>query len=113
MGGKNKIEFRIEVQQDDIEVRGNALASGDDAEDKRCEDAIIERLNSGDVWAWACVRVVAFIPGVDLTGDAYLGACCYADEEDFKRDGYYRDMCGEAKTELLKKIEDVKKLKLA
>lgn len=71
------IEYKIEVFQDDMEVRGNALDSGDTAEDKRVEDAILKRLDRGDVWAWATVRVVASIPGIDVEGDDYLGACCY------------------------------------
>ena len=44
--------YTIEVTaaQDDIPVRGNAMASGDDATDRECEDDILTRLDSGDVW---------------------------------------------------------------
>ena len=104
------IEYKIELQEEHIPVRGNALASGDDAEDKRVEDEIINRLNCGDMWAWCSVRVVAYIPGIDLEGDDYLGGCCYTDENDFKQCGYFEDMKKQAKTDLLNKINAVKAL---
>ena len=98
------VTYRIEVEQDDVEVRGNALASGDDAEDKACEDEILERLNRGDVWAWASVCVVAECEGFE--GRDYLGCCCYDDEEDFKQPGgYYDDMKKRARADLLTELK--------
>ena len=95
--------FVIEViaEQDDCEVRGNALASGDDAADRECEDTIIERLNNGDVWAWASVAVKVSHPAwPEIEGVDYLGCCSYADEADFTAyDGYYPDMVREAPNE--------------
>lgn len=101
------VQFEIEVEEDHIPVRGNALASGDDAEDKRVEDEIIARLENEDVWAWASVRMVATWRG--LTADDYLGACCYKDEDDFKKDGYYEDMKNNAYNSLLRQITDLSK----
>ena len=75
-----QVEYRIEVEQDDQPVRGNALDSGDPDYDKKVEGEIIERLDRGDVWAWASIRVVAFVPG------------------------YYPDMIDAARAELFHKI---------
>ena len=70
------------TQEDDCPVRGNALASGDDAYDKKVEDEILERLDNGDVWAWAVVEVRAGYG--DLSASDYLGACSYESEKDFR-----------------------------
>lgn len=90
----SEVTFSIHVEQDDTQVRGNAIASGEDHLDKRVEDEILARLNDGDVWAWASVRVCAEYRGA--TGDAYLGGCSYDDEEAFKACDYYSEMCQEA-----------------
>jgi hypothetical protein len=86
---------RIIATQDDTRVRGNALASGDEEEDRRYEDMILERLDAGDVWAWAQVEVQASLPD-GRTGSAYLGGCSYDDENNFKEGGYYEDLIAEA-----------------
>jgi hypothetical protein len=98
-----EIEYRLYATQDDLQVRGNALVSGDDDDDRQAEDEIIERLESGDVWAWASVKVEAVIEvdGEEITGEDYLGACSYADYRDFiEPGGYYDDMKVEAKNDL-------------
>lgn len=94
-----EITYRIEVEQDDIPVRGNASATDDHEADKKLEDEIIRRLNQGDVWAWASVCVIAECEG--FIGKAYLGGCCYEDEADFTRDdGYYPQLKEEALEDL-------------
>lgn len=88
---EDEVTYTLDVQPEDIPVRGNALASGDDEEDRRAEDEIIERLEAGDVWAWASVVVRAEWNG--FVGQDYLGGCSYANEDDFKAPGgYYDDM---------------------
>lgn len=101
-----EIEYRIAAQQDDTPVRGNAMASGDSAEDKKVEDEILARLDRGDEWAWALVDVSArvTVDGKEFAGRAYLGACCYENEAAFKADGYYEDMCKEAVEDLIKEL---------
>ncbi len=97
------VRYSLTVEQEDIEVRGNALASGDDEADKAAEDEILERLDRGDVWAWAFVQVIATldVEGQTFTGRASLGCCNYRDEADFTApDGYYPQMCEEATDEL-------------
>jgi hypothetical protein len=101
-----QVEFTLEAEQDDMPVRGMAMASGDDAVDKKVEDEIIDRLDGGDVWAWASVSMTARWKGME--GVNYLGCCSYADEEDFKKDGYYKDMKAEAFADLLNNINALK-----
>ena len=102
------IEYRMTVEQDHIPIRGNALASGDPQEDKRAEDMIIDDLNSGNIWAWCSVTVVAYIPSIpEIEGTDSLGACSYKSEEDFKRDDYYNDMKAVAKADLLDRLSEV------
>lgn len=88
---ENKYNVRINATQDDLPVRGNCIATDDKEFDKTVEDEILERLDGGDVWAWADVEVQATLPD-GRTGSAYLGGCCYEDEADFKRGGYYEGM---------------------
>lgn len=97
--------FTIEAQSEWIPVRGNAQASGDAADDRAVEDAIIARLNAGDEWAWCCVVVTARWNGFE--GTDTLGCCSYESEADFKRTGgYYDDMKIEAHKRLCDAIED-------
>ena len=96
--------YTIHVSQDDTPVRGNALASGDDANDRECEDEILARLNDGDVWAWACVEVRAHRG--DFHASSYLGACSYANEADFRADDYFGSMCMEALELLDEKLRE-------
>lgn len=91
---------RLEVFQDDVDVRGNALASGDDAVDRECEDEILERLSRGDVWAWCTVVIECTCDKCGATGRDSLGCCSYADEKDFSQSGYYADMCDAALAEM-------------
>ena len=89
---EQRYNVRLIATQDDTPVRGNALSSGDDEDDRKYEDLILARLNTGDVWAWAQVEVQATLPD-GRTGSAHLGGCCYEDEKDFKTDNpYYEDL---------------------
>lgn len=102
----DEVNFSITAEQDDIPVRGNAVVSGDEEVDKKIEDEIIERLENGDVWAWASVQVTAEFKGI--TGNAYLGACSYKSEKDFVEAGdYYIDMKREAYDNLISELEDL------
>lgn len=87
----NDINWSIFAQTDDLPVRGNALASGDDELDKKVEDQILNRLDDGDEWAWAMVLVQGEYHG--LTASDTLGACTYNNQTDFEQNsGYYDDM---------------------
>jgi len=98
------VEFIIEIEMDHIEVRGNAVVSGDDEFDKKVEDEIIERLNNGDIWAWAAVTIKAQFGKFE--GTDHLGCCSYENEEDFKNDGYYEDMKQLALDDLNRELQE-------
>lgn len=72
------VEFTVEVEPEDIPVRGNAMCSGDDEADRALEDQIIAALDRGQVEAWCCIVVKATwkrdntFQGVDT-----LGGCCF------------------------------------
>ena len=104
-----EVTFSIEVEPDETPVRGNACASGDDELDRETEDEITRRVNNGDVWAWACVRVVATCEG--FRGESsYLGGCRYKGERDFSEPGgYFDDLCAEARADLETNIADARR----
>ena len=87
--------FMLTAEADHIPVRGNAIASGDDDYDRKVENEILERLDAGDVWAWASVEVSANCNRCGEPMSEYLGACSYANADDFRVGGYYVDMCDE------------------
>tara|TARA_R110001592_G_C12860981_1_gene722830 strand:- start:152 stop:499 length:348 start_codon:yes stop_codon:yes gene_type:complete len=91
---KKDVSIHIEALPDDIPVRGNASISGDEAFDHYVENAILHRLEQGDVWAWASVAVT--VSWENQEAIEYLGCCCYDDEEDFQRGGYMADMIDRA-----------------
>ena len=71
---------------------------------------INRRLDSGDVWAWCTVHVIAHWTneeGQEFTGDDYLGGCSYASEADFKQPhGYYDDMKQVSYDALIKAVQE-------
>lgn len=88
---EQRYHITLEAIPETIRVRGNALASGDDTEDKEYEEQILQRLQMGDEWAWFTAKVVVRTNDGREASD-YLGCCTYEDAEDFKRGGYYIDM---------------------
>ncbi len=71
----SEVTFTVSVEQDDLEVRGNAMASDDPAFDKECEDEILANLNRGFIEAWCCILVKATWEGIE--GFASLGGCSF------------------------------------
>lgn len=99
---RRRAEIELTVEEDSMDVRGNVMVSGDDEADAAAELHVLEQLKSGNVWAWAHVTVTArwrAFQGLDT-----LGACSYASEAAFRRDGYFRDMKDRALQELAKEI---------
>ncbi len=76
----SEVTFEVTIEQDDIQVRGNAMASGDDALDKQVEDQILSELDAGNIEAWCCITVKATWEGI--TGVDYLGACSHLPGDD-------------------------------
>jgi hypothetical protein len=98
-----RVKYTISITPEDLPVRGNALASGDPAVDKKAEDQIIKRYNDGDYWAWCIVTVVAELE--EFYGYDHLGCASYEDEKDFRKNsGYYEDMRKNALDDLKKHI---------
>lgn len=105
-------EIVVKAEQDDTPVRGNASVSGDDAADREIEDAVIARLDAGDVWAWAWVEVYAEVHtdehGTVTSDSDNLGCCSYADEADFRAAGdYFDDMKRTALASLEEKLREL------
>jgi hypothetical protein len=94
------IEIEIYTRPEDIEIRGNAIASGDDEADEEYALEIERQLDAGNNWAWCFVEVRATHTPTGLTASAYLGGCSYKDEADFRAGGYFDDMKDEATAEL-------------
>jgi hypothetical protein len=101
-----EVEFTTEAEREEIPIRGNALVSGNEEEDKEVEEDIIERLDNGDIWAWCSVRVSAKFKGRE--GTDYLGCCSYKDKADFvKNSGYYEDMKRSAYDDLINSLKEL------
>jgi hypothetical protein len=96
---RKEVTVRLKAEPEFISVEGNASATGDEAFAREVERNILQRLQRGDIWAWAAVTVtVSWGP---FSAWDNLGCCSYADEEDFRQaGGYFDDMVDEALEEL-------------
>jgi len=102
---RHEARISIRAEPDWVPVEGNAMASGDDALDREVEQEILQRLNQGDIWAWAAVTVE--VSWKSFRGVASLGCCSYESEEDFcQPDGYFNDLVSEALEELNRKVSE-------
>lgn len=97
-----KIDYEIKIHPEDMPVRGNVCAIDED-QDREAEDYVLAELERGNDWAWCMVEVRATVEinGQTFHGSDYLGGCSYDSEEDFKRGGYYEQMCDQAREDLL------------
>lgn len=94
----NGVTYALSIEPEDAPVRGNAMASGDDAFDREVEDAILARLEAGDQWAWCGVVVTASVEveGETFEGRDTLGSCSYSNAAEFMAGGYWEDMLDQA-----------------
>ena len=100
----SEVEFEVICEAEEIPVKGNVSASGNDEIDARIEHDVIEDLESGNDWAWCCVTVWAYWK--DFSGRDNLGGCSYASKKDFmKPGGYYDDMKKQAYDDLIREIQ--------
>jgi hypothetical protein len=102
---ENMVAWSVEAMEEDILVRGNAVVSGNDEEDREIEDAIIQDLEDGNEWAWCTVAVRGQYKGLEAV--EYLGACSYKDEEDFHKGGYLEGMKKEVVDNLNRQVEAI------
>lgn len=97
------IEIHFDALQEDTPVRGNASAI-DPETDQKTEDRIIERLESGDIYAWFIAKVWAEKDGVESYPE-YLGCCSYEGADDFiQNSGYFKDMAEQVVQNLLEEM---------
>lgn len=107
---ETKIEFELLCHEEETEVCGNVMVSGDKTVDHEAEQRVLKQLESGNQWSWCCVEVRAFLPGMpDVYGVDFLGCCSYSSEEEFKNDAYFSDMKNTAKEDLLTKLASIQK----
>ena len=93
------VTFTLKVEQDFSDFRGH-FETDEGKPDAKLEREIAERLERGDVWAWADVSVTASFEGVEGLPDTLCG-CCYESEAQFRADGYFEDMKTQAYRNLL------------
>lgn len=99
--------FSVKCEGEDEQIEGNASAV-DPVTDAKVVARIRKQLAAGNQWAWCSVTVLATWTdrqGVEHEGVAHLGACSYASERQFRRDGYFKDMKKEAFEDLLRNFE--------
>lgn len=86
------VKWTLIAHPEDLSIRGNAIASGDDAYAAEVERQIQRQLDNGNEWAWCCVELRGEFEG--LTASDYLGCCSYNEsEKDFRsHSGYFEDM---------------------
>jgi hypothetical protein len=97
------IKIEVYARQDELPVRGNASAISDEI-DREIENEILERLNDGDIWAWALVEVRATDEDSGDHESEFIGGCCYKNEGDFKIfSGYYGEMAAAAAVRLIER----------
>jgi len=95
------VTFVVYYEAGDIPVRGNVLASGDDAIDKAAEDEILARLDNGDATAWCVLWVTADWEG--YLGRTSLGCCSFGPNDnmrDLEAFAYEDDMYADALADL-------------
>ena len=107
------IRYTYDISAEETLIRGNAIASGDEAYDKEIEDELISRVNNGDIWAWFSFQVKAFLYVYNATIDEYktfvgksswLGCCSYQSYDDFVSDTHQRSGMDEEAFDDLKKV---------
>jgi len=106
-----EVTFELSIEPEEDGPEGH-FASGDDAVDAENCAAIRERLDRDEQWAWCIVTVTARWDNFSASDNR--GGCSYDDEENFKREGYYEDMCANAldalNAELAARFEDLSPL---
>lgn len=88
-----QVVYAFKLGEEDIPVRGNAMASGDAEADKAAEDEIIRQLDRGNLAAWCYFEVTATltVDGETFKGSAGIGGCSYESEADIERQLFTQD----------------------
>lgn len=97
------LEIQVTAEPEDESPVGY-FASDDKAADAALVQSILDREEHGDDWAWFTAHVRVTYRGV-LSADAYLGACSYANEAEFREPGgYFDDLVSECIDEINAKL---------
>lgn len=100
------VEWVLRAEAEDVPIRGNCLASGNDADDEAAAVDIEAQLEGGNEWAWCCAVLKGRYKG--LCAIETLGCCSYASEADFTAPGgYYEDMQAAILDELQAQAEEL------
>lgn len=101
------VTFTVEPEEE-TDHPAACFATDDPAADARLCTEILHRLALCDAWAWFTAKVTATctVDGQTFTGTDYLGACSYADEDDFRRGPYFEDMCATARERMLASLRE-------
>lgn len=99
------VKFEVEIEPEDLPVRGNVIESGDLQYDKSVEDEIIAELNSGNIYVWCCIKVTA--KWKTWSGVTYLGGCSSKSEKELLSDN--ADLIEGLKNEALYDLNDTLK----
>ncbi len=90
------VAIAISSEPEHLPVTGNYIVSDDADFDRKCEDEIIARLDSGDEWAWCIVKCTVTPKSLNyvdiIVGRSYLGGCSYENKDEFLRSDSYNDM---------------------
>lgn len=100
---EDEVLFTLGVCEDYMDVKGNVLYSGDEEEDTKYENEILDRLRRDDVWAWAHVTITA--SWRSFQASAGLGGCTYADEQEFRKCPNYEQLKTDALAALQTNIQ--------
>ena len=100
------VTWQLDCLPEDVSIEGNALASGDDVQDRAQERWIHDQLGSGNQWAWCSVRLTGSYKGLEAFDT--LGCCCYLDENDFQQPGgYFDDMRANVLADLQVQLDEL------
>ena len=109
-----EVTYTVECSPDNLPLKGNVMASGDDKVDAEAETEVAAQLAAGNLWAWCHVVVRAEVTaagGSRFVGFDSLGACSYKSESDFREPGgYFDDMKRAALDDLKTKLRNTVKL---
>lgn len=95
------IDFTIECLEE-LEHPNDCFALDIESQEE-IVNSIIEDLNSGNEWAWCCVRVIGTYKGI--VANDYLGGCSYPSEEHFRTCDYYEDMKQTVFNQIIEQLE--------
>ncbi len=101
---KNELEFEVIAHPEETIVRGNAMASGDDAFDAQFEAHILADMQWNQ-WAWCTIEVRGLWNSIEVS--EFLGCCCYGCKKDFLADGYFTDMFNRVVEQIAETVERV------